>query len=101
MWCKTQAVVDLRSAEAELCGLVRASAETMGLISMYKDFGTPMNGLVLGDASGPTRAGQIEASGHQLFVWIQEKAAKGDLDFKKVAGVDTGADLFTKDLVVE
>ena len=41
----------LSSAEAELYGLVRASAETLGLISMYKDFGTHMNGLVLGDAS--------------------------------------------------
>ena len=41
----------LSSAEAELYGLVRASAETMGLMSMYKDFSTHMNGLVLGDAS--------------------------------------------------
>ena len=31
-------------------------------------------------------------------MWIQEKAAKGDLNFKKVAGVDIGADLFTKTL---
>ena len=29
------------------------------------------------------------------YLWIQEKAAKGDLNFKKVAGVDNGADLFT------
>ena len=29
MWCKTQAVVALSSAEAELYGSVRASAETM------------------------------------------------------------------------
>ena len=29
-------------------------------------------------------------------LWIQEKAAKGDLIFKKVAGVDNGADQFTK-----
>ena len=29
-------------------------------------------------------------------MWIQEKAAKGDLNFKKVAGVDNGVDLFTK-----
>ena len=50
MWCKTQAVVALSSAETELYGLVRASAETMGHISMYKDLGTHMNGLVLGDA---------------------------------------------------
>ena len=51
MWCKTQASVALSSAEAELYSLVRASAETMGLISMYKDLGAHMNGLVLGDAS--------------------------------------------------
>ena len=48
MWCKTQAVVALISAEAKFYGLVRASA---GLISMYKDLGTHMNGVVLGDAS--------------------------------------------------
>ena len=32
------------------------------------------------------------------YLWIQEKAAKGDLNFKKVFGVDNGADLFTKSL---
>ena len=32
------------------------------------------------------------------YLWIQEKAAKGDLNFKKVAGVDNGADLFAKTL---
>ena len=32
------------------------------------------------------------------FLWIQEKAAKGDLSFEKVAGVDNAADLFTKTL---
>ena len=51
MWCKTQTVAALSSAEAELYGLVRASAETMGLTSLYKDLGTHMNGVVLGDAS--------------------------------------------------
>ena len=32
------------------------------------------------------------------YLWIEEKAAKGDLNFKKVAGVDNGAGLFTKTL---
>ena len=74
MPCKTQAVVALSLAEAELYGLVRASAETLRLISMYENFGTHMDGVVLGNASaalgidGPTGTGQIEASGHQLFV---------------------------------
>ena len=30
------------------------------------------------------------------YLWIQEKAAEVDLNFKRVAGVDIGADLFTK-----
>ena len=103
MWCKTQAVVALSSAEAELYGLVRASAETMGLTSMYEDLGTHMNGLVLGDASAAlaivARRG-LDKLRHlnTNYLWIQEKAAKVDLNFKKVAGVDRVADLFTKTL---
>ena len=59
-----------------------------------------MNGLVLGDAS----AALATVARHGLgklrhldtnYLWIQEKAAKGELNFKKVAGVDNGADLFT------
>ena len=71
MWCKTQAFVALSSAEAEVYGLVRASAETLGLISIYKDLDTHMNGLVLADASAAPAIvarrgfGQVEASGHQ------------------------------------
>ena len=103
MWCKTQAVVALSSAEAVLYGLVRASAETMGLISMYKDLGTHMNGVVLGDASAALAIVARRGLGKlrhldTKYLWIQEKAAKGDLNFKKVAGVDTGAELFTKTL---
>ena len=44
--------------------------------------------------------GQIEASGHQLLLDPRE-SSKGDLNFKKVAGVDNGADLFIEDPVVE
>ena len=101
MLCKRQAVVALSSAEAELYGLVRASAETMGLTPMYKDLGTHMNGVVLGDASAALaivarrRLGKLRHLDTN-YLWIQEKAAKGDLNFKKVAGVDNGADLFTK-----
>ena len=50
-WCKTQATVARSSAEAELYGLVRASAETLGLMSLYKDLGQTVGGQVMGDAS--------------------------------------------------
>ena len=102
-WCKTQAVVALSSAEAELYGLVRASAETMGLISMCKDLGTHMSGLVLGDASAALAIVARRGLGKLRhldtnYLWIQGKAAEGDLNFKRVAGVNDGADLLTKTL---
>ena len=99
MWCKTQAVVALSSAQAELYGLVRASAETVGLISMYKDLGTHMNGVALGDASAALAIVARQGTLRHLdtnYLWIQEKAAKGDLSFKNVVGVANGADLFRK-----
>ena len=64
---------------------------------------THMNELVLGDASAALAIvarrglGKLRHMDTNYF-WIQEKAAKGDVNFKKVAGVDNGADLFTKTL---
>ena len=72
MLCKTQAVVARSSAEAELYGFLRASAARRRL--------------------GKLR--HLDTN----YLWIQEKAAKGDLNFKKVAGVDNGVDLFMKTL---
>ena len=62
-----------------------------------------MSGLVLGDASAPLAIVARRGLGKlrhldNNFLWIQEKAAKGDLNFKKVAGVDNGADFFTRTL---
>ena len=102
MWCKTQAVVALSSAEAKLYGLVRASAETLGLISMYKDLSTHTHewiGTGRCERNSPIVAQKGLGKLRHLdtnYWWIQENAAMGDLNFKKVAGVDNGADLFTK-----
>ena len=67
------AVVALNSAKAKLYGLVRASAETLGLMSMYKVFGT--HGVALGDASVlviVARRGGLDKLRHQdtNFLWI-------------------------------
>ena len=104
MWCRHKLL--WRSVQRKPnCSfdLVRASAEALGLISMYKDFGTHMNGVVLGDASAALAIVARRGLGKLRhldtnYLWIQEKAAKCDLNFKKVAGVDNGADLFTKTL---
>ena len=80
MWCKTQSGVALSSAKAELYGFARASAETMGLISMFKDLDTHMNGLVLEDASAALAIVARRGLGKlrhldTKYLWIQEKSA--------------------------
>ena len=49
-WCRTPATVALSSANAELYGLVRASAEHIGIMSMLRDLGAEVEGQVFGDA---------------------------------------------------
>ena len=50
-WSKTQATRALSSAEAELYATVKASAEIIGMISIYRDFGITIKGSVLGHAN--------------------------------------------------
>ena len=106
VWCKTQAVVALSSAEAELYGLVRATSETMGLMSMYQDLGITIGGRVLGDASAALAIVARRGLGKLRhldtnYLWIQEKAARKEIEFEKVHGKSNGADLFTKPLTWE
>ena len=59
---------------------MRASAETMGLISMYKNLGTQMNGVVLGDASAALAIVARRELGklrHLVICGSKRKAAKG------------------------
>ena len=89
-------------AEAELYGLVRASAETQW-DSNRCTATSARTGVVLRDASAALALvarrglGKLRHLDTNYF-WIQEKAAKGDLNNKRVAGVDSGAGLFTKTL---
>ena len=106
MWCKTQATVALSSAEAELYGLVRASAETLGLLSLFMDFGETLTGHVLGDASAALAIVQRQGIGKMRhldtnFLWVQEKALRNELKFSKIAGKKNAGDLFTKVLAWE
>ena len=50
-WSKTQAVVALSSAEAELGAAVKASQEVLGMVSLWKDVGETTQDHVMGDAS--------------------------------------------------
>ena len=105
-WCFTQATVALSSAEAELYGLVRASAETLGMISLFKDLGQTPTGQVMGDASAAlaiiarTGIGKIRHLDTN-YLWVQEQSARGILKYGKVAGKENAGDLFTTPLTWE
>ena len=88
-WSKTQALIALSSGEAELYAALKASAETLGLVSLLRDLGYNLSGEVWGDASaalgiinrkglGKTR--HIETG----FLWIQQTAGEKRLRYHKV-----------------
>ena len=104
MWSRTQATVALSSAEAELYGTVKASAESLGILSLMKDLGRGgLQAQVFGDASAAL--GIIARQGlgkvrhlNTAYLWVQEKAAEKEIKYNKVPGQDNVADLFTKPL---
>ena len=50
-WSKTQAIVELSSAESELYGLVKCVSETLEVKSALFDFGILVGGVIKSDAS--------------------------------------------------
>ena len=102
-WSKTQAVVALSSAEAELCAAEKASQEVLGVMSLWKDVGEITSGHVMGDASAAI--GIIRCMGlgrvrhlNTSRLWVQEKEAARELQYHKIKGSDSTADLCTKAL---
>ena len=100
-WSKTQAVVALSSAEAELGAALKASQETLEIVSLWKDVGETTREHVLGDASaaiGIIRRMGMGKVRHLNTCWlrVQEKEASRELQCHKVRGSDNSVDLFTK-----
>ncbi len=102
-WSSTQATVALSSGEAELYSLVKGAAQTLGLISLARDFGIQLEGRVHTDASAALGIVSRQGLGkvrhlRVQYLWIQERVRKGDLAMKKVPGAENPADLLTKHL---
>ena len=94
-WSKTQAIVALSSAEAELGAAVKASLEVLGMMLLWKDMGGTTRGRVMGDASAASGKGKTFE--HELVVGPGKEASR-ELEHHKVKGSDNSADLFTKAL---
>ena len=102
-WSATQKSVALSSAEAELVALVRAASEAIGLCQLADSWNTKFKAelycdssaaLAITDRRGVGRVRHLKV-GH---LWIQEVAADGVVKFKKIAGTENPADMFTKHL---
>ena len=105
MWSRTQALVSLSSAEAELYAAIKACSETLGFLSLLKDYQIYASGKVMSDASAAL--GRIKRQGlgrarhiNTSYLWIQQVNDRG-INFSKVSGSDNCADLFTKPLTRE
>jgi hypothetical protein len=102
-WSTTQKVVTLSSGEAELAGIVKGTAEALGLQSLAADLGFDVKVRVYADSSAAigicSRSG-IGRVRHLAVgqLWIQEKVRSGDIELLKVLGTDNPADLLTKHL---
>ena len=62
MWSRTQAIVSLSSAEAELYAAIKACSETLKFLTLLKDYQIYANGKVMSDASAAL--GIIERRGY-------------------------------------
>ena len=105
-WSKTQSLIALSSGESEFYAALKASAESLGLIAMLKDFGINMKGKVLGDASAALGIIHRKGLGRTRHIdtgllWIQQTAAEKRLEYAKVLGAENPADLMTKYLNAE
>jgi len=102
-WAVTQKTVTLSSGEAELAGLVKGSAEGLGLQSVAKDLGIEVELKVLGDSSaaiGICRRTGIGRVRHLAVgqLWVQERVRNGDFTLVKHPGSENPADMMTKHL---
>ena len=105
-YSKTQAVIAKSSAESELYGIVRATCEALGCLTLVEDFGEKMKSRLHMDANAAR--GIIERQGLSKvrhidvnLLWLQEQAARDLVPLEKIDGTKNCADLMTKHVKAE
>ena len=99
-WARTQQVVSLSSAEAELHGLTKAASEGLAVSNMSMELfiSLPLRSLTDSSAargiilrSGVGRAKHLDIK----LLWIQERDVQGDLQCIKIPRLQNCSDLLT------
>ena len=105
-WSRTQNHITMSSAEAELIALVKCSAELLGVRSMVKDWRLELAGTVYADSTAALAIANRKGAGklrhiHISSLWVQDEQDRGDIEYQKVLGAESPADLMTKYLARE
>ena len=100
-YSKTQAVLALSSAEAELYALTSATSDGLGIKLMIEEFGKVCKVMVHVDASAAIGIAQRKGLGkiRHLDVqslWIQDALRQRRMNISKVPGAGNPSDLMTK-----
>jgi hypothetical protein len=99
-WSRTQQLIALSSAEAELNASVRAGQEGIGIVNFSTEVGTPHAVEILGDSSAAQGINMRVGSGRVKHLsirqlWLQERVAKGYLTCRKIPREVNCADAMT------
>ena len=100
-WSTTQTTVALSSAEAELTGICKGAAQSLGLQSLAADLGIRLDVTVMTDATAAIGIARRRGLGKVRHLatadlWIQDRIRKKDFALKKIAGSENPADMLTK-----
>ena len=99
---KPQSLIALSSAESELYALVNASAEAMDFQSVMRDLGESWSTVVCSDASAALGVIQFQSLEKDDNYWfVQSLNARNVVQYAKVSGSNTPADVCTKGLNAE
>lgn len=100
-WSKTQPTIAMSTGEAELISCVKGSSELLGMKSTAADYGREEEASLEVDATaafamvhrrGLGRVRHLDVA----WLWVQEKAEKKIISYKKVPREGHFADVFTK-----
>lgn len=100
---KNRSVIARSSAEAELYAIIKTSSETLGIISILKDWNMLYKADIMADASaalgiiGRTGLGKLRHI-DTSYLWLQQESIKKKLKMNKVPGTENPADMNTKGL---
>ena len=101
-WSSTQPGISLSSGEAEVVGVTRTSAVTLGFQSLLHDFGMrTLKGLVWTDSSAAIGICMRQGLGKlrhldTQMLWVQQRVRNNDLDLYYLPVDRNPADIFTK-----